>query len=47
MRQVQATRFKQANPRLKIGIGIHDKTDAPKAHFTFIDGTEVCVSFWI
>jgi hypothetical protein len=41
LRQVQAKRFKHANPRLKIGINVHDRADAPKAHFTFIDGTEV------
>jgi hypothetical protein len=41
LRQVQASRFKRANPRLKVGIGIHNKADAPKAQLSFIDGTEV------
>jgi hypothetical protein len=46
LRQVQASRFKKANPKLKIAIDVHSRPDAPVAVFHFVDGTEVSeVSF--
>lgn len=40
-RQVQAKRFKTANPKLQIGIEVHGRPDAPMAKFSFVDGTDV------
>ena len=41
LRQVQAKRFVEANPKLKIDIDVHNRPDAPTANFRFVDGTEV------
>ena len=41
LRQVQAQRFKQANPKLKIGIDVHNRPDSPVASFKYVDGSEV------
>jgi hypothetical protein len=40
MRQVQATRFVNANPKLKILVDIHDRPDAPNAKIHFVDGSD-------
>jgi hypothetical protein len=41
MRQVQASRFKKANPKLQIRFDIHGRVDKPIVQFSFADGTEV------
>jgi 39S ribosomal protein L53/MRP-L53 len=41
LRQVESTRFQKANPKLKIGLDIHSRPDAPTAEFKFVDGTNV------
>jgi hypothetical protein len=40
-RQIQADRFKTANPKLDIKAKLHDSAAAPVAKFHFVDGTEV------
>jgi hypothetical protein len=40
MRQVQASRFKKANPKLQIRFDIHGRVDKPIVQFSFADGTE-------
>jgi hypothetical protein len=39
-RQVHATRFKTANPKLQILTEVHNRADEPLAIFKFADGTE-------
>ena len=41
LRQVQATRYSKANPKLEIKKAILATADAPFAHFQFVDGSEV------
>ena len=41
MRQVQADRFKKANPKMAVNIDVHGRPDAPHVKFKYIDGTEV------
>lgn len=41
LRQVQASRFKQANPNLNICLDVHNRPDAPSASFVFIDDSTV------
>lgn len=41
LRQVQATRYSKANPKLEIKKAVLATADAPFAHFQFVDGSEV------
>ena len=42
-RQMQATRFHKANPKLKINTNVIGTADPPEVVFKFFDDTEVCV----
>jgi hypothetical protein len=40
MRQVQVSRYRQANSKLRINIDVHDRADAPSVQFSFVDGSK-------
>lgn len=40
LRQVQADRYKKANPKLEVKSSVLSTPDAPSVAFKFIDGTE-------
>ena len=44
LRQVRASRFKNANPKLSIDVDTHGRADKPALSFAFVDGTEVCLT---
>lgn len=44
-RQMQATRFYKANPKLKVNTEVLGSAAAPEVVFKFIDDTEVSQSF--
>ncbi|KAL7539289.1 hypothetical protein ACHAWF_006366 [Thalassiosira exigua] len=41
LRQVNSQRILRANPKMKVIPNVHSKPDAPRAHFTFVDGTDM------
>jgi hypothetical protein len=42
-RQMQATRFQKANPKLKINTNVSGSAAAPQVVFTLMDDTEVWI----